>query len=55
MESFYKTIKRELIQGITFQTPEQAQKEIYYNTKRMHSSWNYLSPIEFENHKTHQT
>ncbi|OTW90201.1 hypothetical protein BK702_09895 [Bacillus thuringiensis serovar cameroun] len=32
MESFYKTIKREL----------------YYNTKRMHSFLDYLSPIEFE-------
>ncbi|AQZ49051.1 hypothetical protein B5S25_07860 [Paenibacillus larvae subsp. pulvifaciens] len=47
-------MKRELIQGITFQTPEQARKEIfkyielYYNTKRMHSSLDYLAPIEFE-------
>jgi len=54
MESFYKTIKRELIQDAKFKTPEQAQQEIfkyiemYYNTKRMHSSLNYLSPIEFE-------
>ncbi|KIP28651.1 integrase core domain protein [Bacillus thuringiensis serovar morrisoni] len=54
MESFYKTIKRELIQGAKFKTPEQARKEIfkyielYYNTKRMHSSLDYLSPIEFE-------
>ncbi|EOO65535.1 hypothetical protein IKE_03438 [Bacillus cereus VD196] len=44
MESFYKTIKRELIQGAKFKTPEQARKEIfkyielYYNTKRMRSS-----------------
>lgn len=54
MESFYKTIKRELIQGAKFKTPKQARKEIfkyielYYNTKRMHSSLDYLSPIEFE-------
>ncbi|EEM44363.1 Transposase for insertion sequence element IS904 [Bacillus thuringiensis serovar pakistani str. T13001] len=53
MESFYKTIKRELIQGAKLKTPEQAYKEIfkyielYYNTKRMHSSLDYLSPIEF--------
>ncbi|WP_142387908.1 integrase core domain-containing protein, partial [Bacillus thuringiensis] len=48
MESFYKTIKRELIQGAKFRTPEQARIEIfkyielYYNTKRMHSSLEYL-------------
>ncbi|OTW90768.1 hypothetical protein BK702_09240 [Bacillus thuringiensis serovar cameroun] len=50
----YKTIKRELIQGAKFKTPEQARKEIfkyielYYNTKRIHSSLDYLSPVEFE-------
>ncbi|WP_131701614.1 IS3 family transposase, partial [Gottschalkia purinilytica] len=50
MESFYRTIKRELIQDANFETPEQAQQEIfkyielYYNTKRMHSSIGYLSP-----------
>ena len=42
MESFYRTLKRELVQNANFDTPEQAQKEIfeyielYYNTKRMH-------------------
>ena len=44
MESFYRTLKRELIQNAKFETPEQAQMEIfkyielYYNTKRMHSA-----------------
>ncbi|MFR8990438.1 MAG: IS3 family transposase [Fusobacterium sp.] len=48
------TLKRELIQGSKFETPEQAQKEIfkyielYYNVKRMHSSLNFLSPIQYE-------
>lgn len=49
MESFYRTIKRELIQDANFEASEQAQQEIfkyielYYNTKRMHSSLGYLS------------
>lgn len=54
VESFYRTIKRELIQDSHFETPEQAQKEIfkyielYYNTRRIHSSLGYLSPLEYE-------
>ena len=54
MESFYRTLKRELIQDARYETPEQAQKEIfkyielYYNTKRMHSSLGYVSPTDFE-------
>lgn len=55
MESFYRTLKRELVRDARYEHPEQAKKEIfkyielYYNTKRMHSTLNYMSPIEFEN------
>ncbi|MBQ8165150.1 MAG: IS3 family transposase [Clostridia bacterium] len=53
MESFYRTLKRELIRNAHFETPEQAQKEIFkyielYNMKHMHSSLGYVSPSEFE-------
>lgn len=54
MESFYKTLKRELINDACFETRAQATQEIlkyietYYNTKRMHSSLDYRSPKDFE-------
>ncbi len=54
MGSFYRTLKRELIQNAKFETPEQAQMEIfkyielYYNTKRMHSALAYTSPVQYE-------
>jgi putative transposase len=54
MEAFYRTIKRELIQGSKYETPEQTQSEIfkyielYYNASRMHSALGYLSPAQFE-------
>jgi len=33
MESFYRTLKRELVQGANFETPEQAQSEIFQYRK----------------------
>lgn len=51
MESFYRTLKRELIKDSNYENPEQAQIDIfkytetYYNTKRMHSALNYMSPV----------
>ena len=54
MESFYLTIKRELVRGANYDTPEQARMdifkyiELYYNTRRIHSALGYLSPLQFE-------
>ncbi len=59
MESFYKTIKRELTDDAQFRDIDQAQMEIfkyietYYNTKRMHSALDYQSPRDFEKNSTY--
>ncbi len=50
MESFYKTLKREVLEKHGFKTKAEAlvviidYLENYYNTKRIHSSLNYLTP-----------
>ena len=53
-ESFFKTIKIELVYDCKFQTIQQAKLaifeyiEIWYNRKRRHSALGYLSPEAFE-------
>mgnify|MGYP001558566422 FL=1 len=53
-ESFFHTLKVELIHRMKFRTREEAKRkifeyvEMYYNTRRAHSTLGYLSPFEYE-------
>lgn len=53
-ESFFATLKTELVAGTDWITREQARAavfhyiELWYNRRRRHSSLGYLSPMEFE-------
>jgi transposase InsO family protein len=53
-ESVIGTLKNELLQGGRFHDEHDARIELfsyidgYYNTRRKHSSINYLSPVQFE-------
>jgi transposase InsO family protein len=54
MESFFASLKKELVHGADFTTRQEARAaiveyiEVFYNTKRRHSSLGYVSPAEYE-------
>jgi transposase InsO family protein len=54
VESFFGTLKQELVHRCRFATREAARQEVFkyieawYNRQRRHSSLGYLSPAEFE-------
>lgn len=54
MESFWSTLKRELVDGEEFETHAQAKAsifeyiEVFYNRQRRHSAIGYVSPASFE-------
>ena len=54
MESFFASLKRELVHDESYTTQEQAKAtifeyvEVFYNRVRRHSSLGYVSPEEFE-------
>jgi len=53
-ESFFATLKKELIYRHHYKTKEEAKKaifeyiEVWYNRERLHSSIGFMSPIQFE-------
>ena len=52
-ESFFHSLKVELIRGSTFDTELQLRRALrryvrYYNTVRLHSSLRYVAPLAFE-------
>lgn len=53
-ESFFHTLKVELVNRHQFKTKAEAKQvifkyiEMYYNTKRTHSTLGYLSPVDYE-------
>ncbi len=55
-ESFFHTLKTENVFHKKYPTREVAKQdifeyiEVFYNRQRMHSSNDYLSPVEFESH-----
>ena len=55
MESFWGTLKAELLAGRTFATRAEASLaifeyvEVFYNRVRLHSALGYQSPVDFEN------
>ena len=53
-ESFFKTLKTELVYHCDFATRAEAREaifeyiEVFYNRQRMHSANDYMAPIEYE-------
>ena len=54
VESFFASLKTELVYRRQFQSRQEAQTAIFsyiegfYNRRRRHSTLGYLSPVEFE-------
>jgi transposase InsO family protein len=58
MESFFASLKKELVHGADYATREEARAaiveyiEVFYNNQRRHSSLGYVSPAEYEQSRT---
>lgn len=53
-ETFFHTLKTELIYQVSYETRKEAELsifeyiELFYNRQRLHSSLNYMSPVDYE-------
>jgi putative transposase len=58
VESFFATLKTELVEGADWRTREEARQalfgylEVWYNRQRRHSTLGYQSPMQFEQRQT---
>jgi putative transposase len=53
MESFYHSMKSDVVHGVTFQSDRDIEKTIrgyvpFYNHRRLHSLLGYVTPVEYE-------
>jgi putative transposase len=55
-ETFFHTLKVELVYDTKYKTRQEAELsifeyiELFYNRQRLHSSLNYMSPVDYEKH-----
>ena len=55
MESFFHSLKAELLHGVAFETDAALRRALggyfqYYNGHRLHSSLGYRAPVDYESH-----
>jgi transposase InsO family protein len=61
VESFFATLKTELVHGRPYHTRQEARTEVFaylegfYNRSRRHSTLGYLTPVEFEQRAAQST
>jgi len=53
-ESFFATLKVELVHDAIWATREEAHAELFYNGQRRHSALGYLRPRPFERRLAHE-
>lgn len=58
VESFFSTLKNELVHDRDYHTREEARAEVFefievfYNRQRLHQTLGYVSPVQFETHNS---